>query len=239
MHKFGIYLKIIAIAIVSIIDTLKLLVRLTVFRGRNFHLAAKSWAKRLLWIIGVKLEIKGIQNIQKDESYIFAANHSSLLDIPILQTSIPYDFRIIYKKELEKVPIWGVGLRKSPYIGIVREDPRKAMESMEEAIRSIKDGTSVAIFPEGTRTKDGNLQEFKRGAFMLASKSGKPVIPTAIIGTRELLPGGNFEMKSGKAKIVFGEPIYMKIENRNDEKVLMEKVHSVLQEMLQQEKYQN
>lgn len=236
MKKVILYFKLLIIAIVTILDTIKMLIQLALFGSKGFRRTAKVWADKVLWIIGVQIETKGLENVNRSESYIFAANHSSLMDIPVLQSTIPVDFRIIYKKELEKVPIWGYGLKKSPYIGIIREDPREAMKSVEEAIESIKAGDSVLIYPEGTRSPDGELQEFKRGAFMMASRSGKPIIPVAIVGSNKILPNKKLELNSGKVRLVFGKPIFMEVNSREDERKLMEKVYEALKNMLEIEK---
>ncbi len=236
MKKVILYIKLFFIAIVTILDTTKVVIQIALFGNKGFRRTAKVWADKILWIIGVKIETKGLENVNRHESYIFAANHSSLMDIPVLQSTIPVDFRIIYKKELEKVPIWGYGLKKSPYIGIIREDPREAMKSVEEAIESIKAGDSVLIYPEGTRSPDGELQEFKRGAFMMASRSGKPIIPVAILGSNKVLPNKKFELNPGKVRLVFGKPIFMEVTSREDERKLMEKVYEALKNMLETEK---
>lgn len=226
------YIRVFLIAIVTIIDTLKAVLRIKFFKNPKFYRTAAKWAQKVLRISGIRLTIEGMENINPSETYIFVSNHTSLYDIPILQANLPVNFRIIYKKELEKVPVWGWGLKESPYIGIVREDPRLSMKSMEEAIESIKSGDSVLIYPEGTRTKDGNLQEFKRGAFMLAGKSGKPIIPVAVIGTFPILTNGISGIKPTKVILRIGEPIYYTIENKKDELDLMMRVHNKIETML-------
>jgi len=227
------YLKIIAIALVTIMDTFKVLVILSFKGEKRFHQSAKNWARCLLSIIGVDLRVMGAEKINPNQSYIFIANHSSLLDIPVLQSALDNDFRIIYKKELEKIPIFGYGLKKSPYIAVVRDDPRESMTSIENAINTIKQGASVLIFPEGTRSPDGELQEFKRGAFLLASRSQKTIVPIAIIGTNKLLPSKKFDIRKGKVSLIIGEPIQNEIKSRSDEKELMAKVHSIIKQMIE------
>ncbi len=226
------YFKIIAIALVTIIDTLKVLIILSFSGESKFHKSAKKWAHRILSIVGVNLEVIGSERISHNDSYIFLANHSSLLDIPVLQYGLDNDFRIIYKKELEKIPVFGYGLKKSPYIAVVREDPREAMSSIENAIKTIQKGASVLIFPEGTRSSDGKLQEFKRGAFLLAARSNKPIVPVAIVGTSKLLPSKKFDIRRGDVRLIIGEPIVFNIQTRNDEKELITKVYSIIKEMI-------
>ncbi len=226
------YIRILLIAAITILDTLKAVFEITFIKRPKFYQTAKRWAKKVLRISGIKLKLEGLENIDINETYVFVSNHSSLYDIPVLQASLPVNFRIIYKKELEKIPVFGWGLKKSPYIGIVREDPRLSMKSIEAAIESIKMGDSVLIYPEGTRTPDGNLQEFKRGAFMLAGKSGKPIVPIAIIGTFPILANGIGGIKPAEVIVKIGEPIYYTIGSKKDELDLMQLVHEKISQLL-------
>jgi 1-acyl-sn-glycerol-3-phosphate acyltransferase len=189
----------------------------------------KNWCRLLLKIAGVKVEIIGREFIDKDCSYIFVSNHSSLFDIPVLLGNIEVEVRIMYKKELEKIPIFGRGLRRSPLIAVTREDPRNAMKGIEEALNAVRENSSVVVFPEGTRSKDGNLGTFKRGAFMLASRSGKPIIPVAIIGTNQIMPAGSLYFKPKEVKLIFNEQLMMKNQgDRMEEKKFMEEVRNVI-----------
>jgi len=200
----------------------------------EFYDVARNWGKKMVKIASIQLDIHGIENIKSDENYIFVANHSSLFDIPILQATIPNPFRIMYKKELEKVPFFGLVLKKSPYIVIDRDESKNAMESLNQAIAAIKTGTSVLIYPEGTRSKDGKLQEFKRGAFFMASRAAKPIIPVTIIGTSKILPKGSLEFNEGVIKIIFNPPIEIQSNiNRLQEKELMSNIHNILKTQLE------
>ena len=193
-----------------------------------FHKLARIWAKSILMSARVKLFVSGVENLDLNKSYIFCVNHSSLLDIPILQTAIPHNFRIIYKKELEKIPIFGWGLAKSPYIGIKRQSGRDSMAGIDEAVESIKTGESVVVFPEGTRSNDGKLGEFKRGAFLLASRSGKEIVPVTIIGSSKLLPNKKFLIGSGTIKVIISKPIEYNGSSKIEELNLMKQVHSII-----------
>jgi 1-acyl-sn-glycerol-3-phosphate acyltransferase len=194
-----------------------------------FHLKVDNrvyvnWSKALNRIISIKLEVSGLENIQKGQSYIYVCNHSSLLDIPVLFGALPGDVRIIYKQELEKIPIFGYALRKSNLIGIERKDPRKSMSSLEEAIATIRDGASVIIFPEGTRESGREVGPFKRGGFLIAEKALVPIAPIAVEGTYDLLPAGKFILKPGKVRISILEPIETKSLEISELKALKELV---------------
>lgn len=172
-----------------------------------FHNTAKKWANSILKIARVATKVEGLENIDTKESYVYVSNHASLFDIPVLQTALPCNFRIVYKKELEKIPFFGYVLRKSPYISIVREDSKDAMKGIKQAIEDFQKGASVLLFPEGTRSKDGNLQSFKRGAFMLAAKSRKSIVPITLIGTNKIMPKGKLKFVGGEVRVVIHKPI--------------------------------
>jgi 1-acyl-sn-glycerol-3-phosphate acyltransferase len=169
----------------------------------NFARHYNRWGKRVLSICGVKLSVIGKENINEGKTYIYASNHTSQFDIPIIYSAIDSKVAIIYKKELEKVPFFGWMLHFSYFISIDRSDSRKAMESVIEALRLIKDGVGIIIYPEGTRSPDGKVQDFKRGAFIIAAKSGQPVIPVTIAGSNEIMPKDTLFFKSSKVCVVF------------------------------------
>jgi 1-acyl-sn-glycerol-3-phosphate acyltransferase len=192
--------------------------------GRYYQLA-RQWAGKLLKAAGVRIETIGEEKLNPDMTYIYAANHSSLFDIPAVFAGLKDDVRIIYKKELEKIPAFGAGMRKSPYIGINRDNPREAMKSMEEAIEHIRRGDSVIVFPEGSRSKSGEVQSFKRGAFMLASRSGKPIVPVTVLGASDVMPAGTFNLRGGVIRLIIDDPI--ELTGQIDKKQEQELMHEV------------
>jgi len=175
--------------------------------GRLYNIVGKVWSNSILWISGVKVEFIGQEHLRPNESYIYVSNHVSLFDIPVVMKAIPGQLRIVFKKELAKIPIFGWQLKLGPYILIDRQNPGKAMQSLNQAIEKIKRGVSVLLFAEGTRSKDGSIQSFKRGAFTLATRSGKKIVPVTIKGTYEILPKKKFNIKSGKVKLIIDKPI--------------------------------
>lgn len=180
-----------------------ILLRRQYFKLRHY----RAWAKRLLFFAGVKVRTVGLENINRNQSYIFVANHSSYFDIPSVFVAIPNNVRIMYKKELEKIPIFGLFLKKSDFIPIEREEISSARASLNKALELIQKDISVLIFPEGTRSIDGKLQQFKRGAMVLAIRSGKPIVPVAIVGAHSILPRGKFFFRTGAITVVIGKPI--------------------------------
>ncbi len=211
------------------------LIKMSIVGGSAFHKINQSWSKLLLKIVGIKVEIYGLENLEKNKSYIYAVNHSSLFDIPILLSGLNDNARIMYKEELEKIPIFGYGLKKSPFISIERSDARNAMTAVENAAKSIREGDSVIIFPEGTRSPDGTLGVFKRGAFLLASKSGKTIVPVTLVGSSEILAKGAKRFKEGTVKMIIDKEILNNSDSREGQVKLMNTVREIISNNL--EKY--
>jgi 1-acyl-sn-glycerol-3-phosphate acyltransferase len=168
---------------------------------------ATWWASSICRAAGVAVAVEWAEKLDPGRPYIFAANHQSQFDIFVLQGFLGVDFRWLAKKELFAVPVWGPAMRRAGYIPIDRSRGRKALKSLAEAAEKIGAGTSVIIFPEGTRSRDGRLQEFKAGAMVLALKAGVPIVPVAIRGTHEILPKGRLLMKPGTVQVRVGRPI--------------------------------
>ena len=172
--------------------------------------SARPWAKMILWVCGVELVIKGLENIKRDSPQIFMSNHQSFFDIFTLLAGLPVDFKFILKKELMKIPLFGTAMKRAQYISIDRGDPRMAILSMNEAAEKIKNGAYVLIFPEGTRSVEGNVQDFKKGGFHLALKSGCDIIPLAVIGSSDIAPKGSLRIKRGTIILNIGKAIKAK-----------------------------
>jgi 1-acyl-sn-glycerol-3-phosphate acyltransferase len=153
-----------------------------------------------------------------------------MFDIPSVIVALDGKVNIVFKKELVRVPIWGWALKYGPFIMIDRSNTRDAIQSLELAAQSIRNGTSVLLFAEGTRTRDGKLQPFKRGAFTLAAKAGVPIVPIAINNTFRILPKGSINIKPSNISVIFDEQIPTdKINSKIDEIELMQKVHEAIE----------
>ncbi|MBU0482571.1 MAG: 1-acyl-sn-glycerol-3-phosphate acyltransferase [Proteobacteria bacterium] len=175
--------------------------------GDSIQILPRWWAKTITVLSGVSVEVSGFENLEQGKPYIFAANHQSQFDIFVLYGYLQYNFRWLAKKELFKLPLFGPALRLSGNIPVDRSKGREALKSLGEAAERIAQGTSVIIFPEGTRSPDGKLQRFKSGVMYLAIKSGVEVVPVAIIGTHAVLPKGKMLAGKGNVKIVLGKPV--------------------------------
>ncbi len=204
----GLFAVLIAVLITPI-SSLQALLYLLVFRTteKTAQVAPRTWARIILAASGVKVRVEGMEKLDPAKSYIFAANHQSQFDIFCLQGCFNWDFRWLAKKELFQIPIFGPALRRSGNIPVDRASGRKAMQSLAEAAERIKNGCSVVIFPEGTRSTDGSLQAFKVGGMVIAIKAGVGVVPMAICGSRRVLAKGKVLPRSAEVVIRLGEPV--------------------------------
>lgn len=163
----------------------------------------RTWAKVILWVSGVKMIVDGLENIDPHKPYIFAANHIGAFDILTTVIAIPQTARFIAKAELFKIPLLAQGMRMTGMLEIDRKNSEKARKTLDKAIATIKDGCSVIIFPEGTRSRTNEIQPFKKGGFILAINGKISIIPTVINGTQYIFPKGSKILRSGTAKIKF------------------------------------
>ena len=175
--------------------------------GAMQHWCARWWCRLIAWSIFARISVSGIENVRADVNYVYMANHSSLIDIPALFACLPYQFRIMAKKELFYVPFMGWHLWTAGNFPIDRSDPRKTAKSLRGVIEGVRAGKSLAVFPEGTRTPDGRLQDFKAGSFKIAIRAGVPIVPVSIRGTFKLLPKTTLAPRPGRVDVIIGKPI--------------------------------
>jgi 1-acyl-sn-glycerol-3-phosphate acyltransferase len=176
--------------------------------GENrIHRLARLWARIILFLAHIPVEVFGHHNILQDSPQIFAANHQSDVDSLVALAFIPVQFRWIAKKELFNVPLFGMAMRNAGYIPIDRKNHESALKSLEEAAQKIGGGTSVMTFPEGTRSRNGTVQPFKQGAFHLAIKAGVPIVPVTIIGTGAIMPKRSLKISPGSVKLIIDKPV--------------------------------
>ncbi|WP_224983903.1 lysophospholipid acyltransferase family protein [Geomonas agri] len=175
--------------------------------GRAGHAVARVWGIGSLWAARIRLQVEGLEQVPTEGPVIYMGNHQGNFDILALSRAIPRLFSWVAKEELFRVPVFGAAMRRAGYIPLDRSDGRKALRSMNQAAQRIASGASVVIFPEGTRTKDGSLLPFKRGAFLLAAKAGVPIVPFTINGSRAINPRNRIELRPGTIRITFGAPI--------------------------------
>lgn len=200
----GIWLFLVVTCVFSILSVFAALDR----SGKVYLWFARTWSQIGLLLFGIRLRVLGTEHIEKGRNYVYVANHSSYMDIPVLLAGIPDNLRLTLRRSLTRIPIWGWALLASPFLILDRSNPKLAAITVRRAAERIRGGASVLFFPEGTRTPSGTMQAFKRGAFHLALESGAPILPVAIIGTYEILPRNKWLPRWGRrVTIKIGEAI--------------------------------
>jgi 1-acyl-sn-glycerol-3-phosphate acyltransferase len=196
--------------------------------GRLQHGCARWWCRMVAWTIGARLHVHGAEHVQPGRAYVYMANHSSLIDTPALFACLPYPFKIMAKRGLFHVPFMGWHLWTSGNFPVDRGDPRKTALSLRRVVDGIKAGKSLAVFPEGTRTPDGALHEFKPGTFKIAVRAGVPIVPVTIRGTFRLLPKTTLAPRPGRVDVFIGEPIETAGSSDRQLPELMERTRSAI-----------
>jgi 1-acyl-sn-glycerol-3-phosphate acyltransferase len=171
-------------------------------QGRWQHAFARAWSWLILKTSGIRVSVEGVEHIDPTKTLIFCANHQSAMDIPILFVNLPVQFRFVAKRSLFAMPFMGWHLRRSGHIPVDRDRPRDAMKSFEEAAAKIRAGSSVVLFPEGHRSRDGQVGPFKRGSFHLAVLAGLPIVPITLNGTRGVLKPDTYHVRAGEARMI-------------------------------------
>lgn len=202
-------------------------------RGGLYDWVARSWSRWILWASGVKILVEGLDHIHGDRPQIISSNHQSWFDVFALAAVIPKRFRFIAKEELRKIPLFGKAWESAGHISINRQDRSRAIVALEEAAELVRsDNSTIVIFPEGTRSSDGQLLPFKKGAFMLALHTGLEIVPTACIGSRAIQKKGGWLVHSGTVIVRFGEPIDSARFGENDREQLMAEVRREIAALL-------
>ncbi len=188
--------------------TLSLFLRaLTGEKELPLTMARTFWSPMILFFAGAKVKVKGVENIDVNQSYIFLSNHQSFLDIPVLFRNIPINLHFMGKSELKKMPFIGWFMKSVGMVLVNRKDRAASMKSLQEAGQMIRNGKSLMIFPEGTRSVDGKLAEFKRGSFFIAKEAEVPIVPVYVRNARLVWPSSSFKFKSGQVEIIIGKPV--------------------------------
>ena len=190
-----------------ILGTLSLLSSFFDHAGRVQHKLARLWSWLILRTASTPLTVQGLDRIDLTQPAIYAANHSSALDIPVLYVGLPFQFRILAKIELFRLPFVGWHLKRSGQIAIDRTDARHSMRSLSAAAQTVKAGMPLVVFPEGGRCTDGHLQPFLGGVFYVAIKAQAPIIPMAIVGAFEALPMNTYVIHPTQFRLIVGDPI--------------------------------
>lgn len=198
-------------------------------KNQAFSFFAYHWSKTVLSVSDIKVTTVGLERIDLSKPYVFVANHASLLDIPAMVVSVSRHVRFLAKKELGRIPVFGWATARA-HIMIDREHGRDAAKSLQRASRRISLGESAILFAEGTRTRDGNLQPFKRGAFSLAIEAGVPIVPLTFLGSYAIMKKGSVGLHKGGITIIVNPPVNVNgYRGKSGALELMNKVHGIIE----------
>src|SRR5882672_4700207 len=206
-------------------------------KERILHRCAQAWAKLTMKTTLCPFRVIGLDKIDISKPLVYAVNHASAMDIPILYAYLPFQFRILFKSELLSYPIVGWHLKRSGQVCINQQHPARSAGQIRSALKSLKGGMPLVIFPEGGRTPDGEIKPFMPGAFFLAIKAQVDIVPVALVGTFELLPMNTYHIKCRPLEMRVGEPISTAGLTLHDMETLSGKVQKALEDLYYQEKH--
>jgi 1-acyl-sn-glycerol-3-phosphate acyltransferase len=198
--------------------------------GGVYDDAARQWARNALWASGVEFGMRGLEHVPPGP-VVFASNHQSWFDIFLVLAALPGSIRFVAKKELRSVPLLGGAMRAAGHIYIDRQNRQAAFEAYEAAAVAIRNGLSAVVFPEGTRSRTGELLPFKKGPFVLAIAAGVPIVPAYCAGTFTLLPKGSRRLAPHPIALVFGPPIPTAGLTYDDRERLMEETRRAIEQL--------
>jgi len=191
----------------ALLGALGILLCLLAPGGSALMPVARFWSRLVLKTYHVRSSVVRHPEFSPGRPCVYVANHQSQFDIPALVVAMPADFRMVAKRELLFIPIFGWALWLAGFIFIDRTDRDRAVRRLERALQVLRRGTSVVVFAEGTRSPDGRLLPFKKGGFVLAIKAGVPIVPVSIRGGRGVLPKGSLRVRPGTIDVIFGVPV--------------------------------
>ena len=225
------YLKLLLISLITPpLGLLVLLLAPADPKGKLAYAIGRIWTWAILKVGGIRLRVQGLDRLDSSRQYIFIANHQSNLDIPVLIQGLrKFQLRWIAKKQLAYVPFFGWALWASRHILVDRSDRAGAMAGLKKAKERIAGGISVVIFPEGTRSADGQLLPFKRGGFLLAVQAKTPIVPITINGSSAILPRGDWRLRAGEVEVIVSEPIYLEQQHAKDVNILVSQVRAIIE----------
>ncbi len=196
--------------------------------GNPVHIIARIWARGILYVSRIRVKVNGLNQIDPTQSYVYMSNHQSNFDIPVLLAHLPVQFRWLAKAELFKIPLFGRAMQGAGYVKIDRFNQESAFQSIKEAATKMKDGVSVMIFPEGTRSLDGRIRPFKKGGFIMAVDAGVPIVPIVLQGTWSIMEKSSLQINTGDVVMNLEKPIATTNYSRQNKDELIEAVRRVI-----------
>ena len=180
------------------------------------------------WICGVRVRIQGLEKMSPDMNYVFLSNHQGNFDAPVLLHALPRDIRALIKKEMMSIPVLSWVMKKAQFVPIERTNPKKARSAIQLGARLLMEGNSFMAFPEGTRSRDGSLGEFKKGVFIMAITAQTPIIPITIRNSAKIQPPGKYGIKSGQIDVILHDPIATTGMNLDDRDQLIQRTRAAI-----------
>lgn len=231
IYIYIVYQYVIAYPILVVLTLFTAIFTIVSFPWKNsrfVYSVQQFWSRMCYWLLFIPVTIEGTENIQKDQSYVFVSNHQSMFDIFIIYGWLPNVFKWLMKKELRKVPFVGLACKAAGHIFIERASVRSSMESLQEVEQALVHGVSTVIFPEGTRTSNGEVGRFKRGAFQVALDLSLPIVPISLTGCYELMPKGAKYVTRHPVKMVIGKPIVLDEHAKEDPQSAIEMIREAV-----------
>ena len=238
-YLYIIYQYLIALPIFAVITILTAIITIIFQHWRNaewLHKIQQMWSRSFYWLLFMNVKVEGIENIEKGKSYVIVSNHQSMSDVFAIYGWLPVCFKWIMKKELRKIPFVGTACAAAGHIYIDRNNRRGSVISIKQAENITHDGVCVVIFPEGTRTTNGEVGRFKRGAFAIANDLKVPIVPISLTGCFELMPKGRFYATHTKVTMRIGKPIEAIANNDEEQLQLIEQVRNAVIEGMDKKK---
>ncbi|MBI4164558.1 MAG: 1-acyl-sn-glycerol-3-phosphate acyltransferase [Acidobacteria bacterium] len=216
-----------ACAYLLFVFTPKFFVSLITRKTDALYRAGVRGCRMAVWLAGIRVEVCGREKIPKDRAVIFMPNHQSMCDPPAMMASLPPVF-VLLKRSLFRIPVLGPAMRMHGFVPIDREHRERAMQAVEEAAAKLRSGHSFLVYPEGTRTRDGRLLPFKKGAFVMAMRAQAPIVPVSVSGAYKIMRKGGMALHPGTVRITFHEPVSTEGYAADDRRVVMEKVRAAI-----------
>jgi len=223
-------------AITIVCGSLSLLVSLVEKEGRTQHRISHIWAQLCVWVSGCRLTVSGAENLRKYPVAVYASNHTSYMDAPVIYAALPFQFRIIARKQLWGVPFIGWHLNRSGQIPIDTSNPHASLASLGGGVKALRSGMPMFVFPEGGRTSDGELRPFLSGAAYLAIRAQVPLVPIALCGVFDLLPIHTRHLYPAKLTVRVGEPIITRGKTPHQTDELTVQLREAIEALKRQEK---